>query len=958
MTLRMTRVFWAAAPVFVTFIALLGLAGEVEADPGDLWFDDYNFTVSDGFGDGYNDTVTFSYDVDTEANETENGTIDIYIDNIENVTLLNASWDLTVNGTGDEDLNWSWSCMDQTTDRSGNYALFVNLYNESSNITQEGINTTVWLETAEEAWFENKTYMLSDSLKEGYNDTIHWTLPLVTRANHTQEGVVRVMVFNATLGVFDTFDLDFNITGNSSALLYFNWTAGQTGNHSFYIYIYNASTQLLLHYQIHVVELVAFPQDAWFENKTFELFESMREGYNDTINWTFPLVTWDDWTQEGILRIMITNATLGVYDTKDIEFNVTGNSSQPFHFNWTAGLTGNYTFIFNVYNATLELQLHSQTHIVELVAFPQGAWFSSFDCWFEDRLNDTFEDTIHFNFDLATWDNWTQDGWIDITVREVQSGIMVNSSELYYNVTGNVIGDSVEWNWTAQTTDRFSFTLEVYNDSRQIMFDTRLYEYKLEVPYEFAWFDPDIALAEPRYYFVDFAIDIHTWNNWTQEVLLNITVFNGSVPHIEAIHSKEFRTNVTGEDDDPLTWRWTAPEDGDYTFGIWLYNASGELYNSRSYEFDLKNVTDGAWFGQKQIVTRDLHGDGLTETVVLNYDIDTFAEQTQAGYLNIYILNSDDKMVYHNSPGIQFNVTGEIDEQEQWSWTTETNGTFTLYLQLLNETASLVYHEDNLTFSLLAPIEAAWFAYKNYTVANGTVNFTFNIDTWDNWTQEGALFIDVLANGSQLVDNSVLLFSVHGVANNDLLYWNWTAHNSGNYTVAISMVTRDLETTFHNQSHRFQLNVPVIIPNRPPTAFATVMLEGEPATQTDDKLEVELSAAIVFLPANVNDPDGDDLTYAWTIEGHTYVGSDTGDGEGRLSWSFIKGGTYMVMLTVQDGRGGSHSDNVTVVVVRSQPVEDDDDDDESSGWPALIGLVIVGSILVVLIMKLKSKRPD
>ena len=449
---------------------------------------------------------------------------------------------------------------------------------------------------------------------------------------------------------------------------------------------------------------------------------------------------------------------------------------------------------------------------------------------------------------------------------------------------------------------------------------------------------------------MDLTVDIDTWNNWTQEFVLNITVFNGFLPHIEALDSITFRANITGEAFDPFIWRWNSTEDGDYTFGLLLYNIQGELFNSRLYEFHLYNASQGAWLDSRIIRTLDLHGDGHRETVELDYDIDTFAGHTQAGYLNLYILNERLQTVYHNSPGIPYNVTSEADELETWSWSTDTDGTFTLYLQLLNETASLVYHEENLTFSLLAPEEAAWFAYKDHTLANGTLNFTFNVDTWSKWSQEGAVLIDVLTNGTELIDNSVLLFLIHGTANNDLLYWNWTARTSGNYTIAIYIVTRDLETTFHSQSHQFQLSVPVIVPNRPPTAIATAMLEGEPATQTADKLEVETGQTVTLVPANVNDPDGDDLTFVWTIEGQDHAGSDTAEGEGRLAWTFDKGGTYVVTLTVQDGRGGDHSDEVTVVVVRTQLDGDDEDDDGGSGWGAFVGLLIVAVGLVIVVV--------
>ena len=123
-------------------------------------------------------------------------------------------------------------------------------------------------------------------------------------------------------------------------------------------------------------------------------------------------------------------------------------------------------------------------------------------------------------------------------------------------------------------------------------------------------------------------------------------------------------------------------------------------------------------------------------------------------------------------------------------------------------------------------------------------------------------------------------------------------------------------------------------PNNPPTVTAAVMKEADSTTQTDN-LEVHAYEAIIFLVASKSDPDGDSLSFTWTIPDapgsastHTYDGSAT---DGSWGWSFDKLGTYTVTLTADDGRDGITTDTVTVEVIKAEKKEDDE-------WPVISGI--------------------
>ena len=85
--------------------------------------------------------------------------------------------------------------------------------------------------------------------------------------------------------------------------------------------------------------------------------------------------------------------------------------------------------------------------------------------------------------------------------------------------------------------------------------------------------------------------------------------------------------------------------------------------------------------------------------------------------------------------------------------------------------------------------------------------------------------------------------------------------------------------------------------NHPPTAVAA-------ATPTSGTAPL----AVAFSGSGSSDPDGDPLTYAWSF-------GDGTQGSGvSVSHSYSTSGSYAATLTVDDGRGGTHSAEVVIVV--------------------------------------------
>jgi hypothetical protein len=130
--------------------------------------------------------------------------------------------------------------------------------------------------------------------------------------------------------------------------------------------------------------------------------------------------------------------------------------------------------------------------------------------------------------------------------------------------------------------------------------------------------------------------------------------------------------------------------------------------------------------------------------------------------------------------------------------------------------------------------------------------------------------------------------------------------------------------------------------NRPP-----VVLGIEPALPPT----VE-SGKPVRVSVNATDPDGDDLTYTWSVDG--LVAAETEAPE----WSFssVRDGSFSIAVTVEDGRGGTAAADTSVNVL---PEVEPRPQREPSGVVWVLVLVVAAAIgLAVLWPRLRRDGDD
>ncbi len=123
----------------------------------------------------------------------------------------------------------------------------------------------------------------------------------------------------------------------------------------------------------------------------------------------------------------------------------------------------------------------------------------------------------------------------------------------------------------------------------------------------------------------------------------------------------------------------------------------------------------------------------------------------------------------------------------------------------------------------------------------------------------------------------------------------WMPSAIGDYEVIVKVM--DLKNTYKLQTFIVEVGE-LKAPNRPPIAHAS-----GPYTE-------EVGQTILFYGSASYDPDGDPLHFSWSF-GDGLTGTDASP-----SHSYSAPGTYPVILTVSDGKGGTASDSTIATVTQ------------------------------------------
>ena len=191
-------------------------------------------------------------------------------------------------------------------------------------------------------------------------------------------------------------------------------------------------------------------------------YDSEDDGFNETASFYFDVGTWPNYNQTGYLKVIIHDSFGFWVDDDSIWFDVNGNVSDPFFWEWAAELTDTYNFTIELWNEDEDILLHRQNHTIFLDVVYEAAWFETKTFTIADNEGDGFNETVSFYFDIGTWHNYTQTGYLDFMVYDSNESEVYNTS-LTFDVTGNGT-DGIFWlNWSADYSDDYTVMISLYN---------------------------------------------------------------------------------------------------------------------------------------------------------------------------------------------------------------------------------------------------------------------------------------------------------------------------------------------------------------------------------------------------------------------------------------------------------------------------------------------------------------
>jgi hypothetical protein len=157
-------------------------------------------------------------------------------------------------------------------------------------------------------------------------------------------------------------------------------------------------------------------------------------------------------------------------------------------------------------------------------------------------------------------------------------------------------------------------------------------------------------------------------------------------------------------------------------------------------------------------------------------------------------------------------------------------------------------------------------------------------------------------------------------ADNDPLTFSWTVAN-GTFVNGTTASDPVIQVTFpglapypvtvtvsdgKGGSDMASVTIGVLTPtNNPPTASITSSHASVPAGDNN--------VTVVTLTGSASDPDGDPLTFEWSVFGGTFVNGTTSTDQ-VVQVTFPGVADYPIVLTVSDGRGGMGSANFNVAL--------------------------------------------
>jgi len=476
---------------------------------------------------------------------------------------------------------------------------------------------------------------------------------------------------------------------------------------------------------------------------------------------------------------------------------------------------GNYTFNLYNENSSGDLMQTGWMHSYGSFNTNHDEWFEDWNYETNDEDNNGIDDVITIEYNPDTTCNCTVEIVVEMVVYN-ETGYFVHYDDYEYEINGTneVWFETDEWspyedgnytfeiflydeNWNDEDSFNFSAYLECGSGSYSCNYDE--------------WFEHwDYETNDTNNNGVDDTIVVgynpDTECNCSMDVYVETYVINAD--NGDYVYYDYYDHEINGTEDDWFeTDDWSPYEDGNYTFYFRLYDDNWNSEDNFSFTEYLECVEDcdaNEWFESSDYETMDTDSDNLDDTIEVSFNPDTDCDCD----VDIYV----ELAVFYNSSGNWVDYEGDEytinSTEEDWftlSWTSHNSTSYDFEVTLYDNNWT---YEDSFKISNVYLYETSgaggpgdddeyfdWidaYTYDNDGDGyNDTAELDYDADTtcecWVNITFEVEIFDNTTG---QPVDDYEDTYEIYH-DDDDYEYVDWSPEYNGSFDFYVNLYDED-----------------------------------------------------------------------------------------------------------------------------------------------------------------------
>ena len=566
----------------------------------DEWFEDWDYETEDNDNDGGDDTITIGYDPDTEC--------DCYMDVRVYMDIVNADtgnyvdsyyYYHEINGT-DED--W-FETGDWSPDEDGNYTFNFTLYDENWNWEDE-FSFTTYLKCNTEGnytscdydeWFEDWDYETNDTNNNGVDDVIIVGYNPDTECDCYMDVRVYMDIVNADTGNYvDSYYYYHEINGTEEDWFETDdWSPDEDGNYTFIFRLYDENWNYEDNFDF--TEFLECAEDCdaneWFEDWDYETVDTGSDNLDDTIEVSYNPDTDCDCEVEIYVEMVILYNSSGYYVDEIYENHIiNGTEEDWFTLDWTSHNSTSYDFEVYLRDEDWDYEDSFRIENVFLYEANGAGGPGDDDEYFDyayyityDEDEDGYDDTFEMEYDPDT----TCECWINVTFELEIVDNTTGQSIHNYDDEYAIYHDDNDYRyleWTPDYNGSFDFYIYLHDEDGNLEDRDQFLDVELNIRSEDQGGESDEWFYDLSYNVdpsstINIQYDPDTDCSCNVTIIVEIEIFDNSTGDSIDFISEEY--DIYSQNGDNLAQSWSAYEDGNYDFYVYLYDEDWNFEDSR-----------------------------------------------------------------------------------------------------------------------------------------------------------------------------------------------------------------------------------------------------------------------------------------------------------------------------------------------------------------------------------------